>query len=361
MRRYGRILRYARGEWRTFLLVSGLTLAASGVAALQPWPLKVLVDFALGGAPLPDSPRLLLEEVRPIATPVVLIIAAALGSVALFALRSAVDTGLNWAWAAAGQRMVHALAADLFHRLQRLSPIFHSRRTVGDTLNRLTTDTWCVYTVCEGLLVTPAQQIVLLTTLSVVAFRLDPGLALPLLGIAPALGASACFFGRRLKRNAGMNRAAHSRLTSFVHQTLTAIPIVQAFGTEERNGYEYRRLAADAVSLSRRGTFLKDAYTLANGLITTVGVASILYLAGRRVLAGSLSVGSLLVFLGYLQSMQGAWQSLLGTYGSLKSAGASVDRVLEVLDSGGGVVETRGARGIEGRSRGHVRVEGVTF
>ncbi|MBI3910591.1 MAG: ABC transporter ATP-binding protein, partial [Armatimonadetes bacterium] len=360
-RRYGRLIQYALRQWPHLLLIVGLTAIMSGATALQPWPMKMLVDYAFGGVPVPDLLRQSLATLSLRPRPIVLAFTAAGASLALFALNSGLDVGLSWAWTAAGQRMVYDLAADLFHRLQRLSLLFHRRRSVGDCLSRLTSDTWCVYSVSEGLLVSPVQHALTLATLGAVAWRLDPGLAALSLAIAPVLGGSALFFGRHLKRRARQSREAESRLMSFVHQTLGAIPVLQAFGSEKRNGERFRRLAGDTVALSQRRALLRYAFGLVSGLTVTIGTAFVLYFGSLRVLSGSLSLGSLLVFLAYLRSMQNASQGLLTTYGNLKSVEASIDRVLEVLDAEEEVREAPGARPLPQPVQGHIRLEGVTF
>jgi ATP-binding cassette subfamily B protein/subfamily B ATP-binding cassette protein MsbA len=106
---------------------------------------------------------------------------------------------------------------------------------------------------------------------------------------------------------------------------------------------------------------LHDAYGLINGLATTAGVALVLYAGSQRVLTGALSVGSLLVFLAYMRSLQSAAQGLLKTYGRIKSVEASIDRVLEVLDAQWEVRDRLGARPLRGGVCGHVRLEGVSF
>src|SRR3989442_15880726 len=98
--------------------------------------------------------------------------------------------------------MVFQLTADLFHRLQRLSLLFHSRRSVGDSLSRLTVDTWSIYSLTAGLLTSPLERIVLLATVGTMALRLDRNLAIISLAMAPLLGASGVYFGRRLKSRA---------------------------------------------------------------------------------------------------------------------------------------------------------------
>jgi ATP-binding cassette subfamily B protein/subfamily B ATP-binding cassette protein MsbA len=336
----------------------------SAVTALQPWPIKLLVDCALGGEPLPPRLSAMLGGFSLGSTPGALVVVAAFSSLGLFALSSALDAGLTLAWSATGQGLVYDLAADLFDRLQRLSLLFHSRRSVGDLLGRLSDDTYCVYTVTESLLFSPGRHVLTLVTVGAVAWRLDPGLTLLTLAIGPAMGGSVVFFGQWLKQRTRQDREAQSRLLSLVQQTLAAIPVVQAFATEGRHAQEFRLLAVDAVAVSQRGLLLKSAYGLVNGLIMTIGTAIVLYFGGQQVLTGTLSLGSLLVFLAYLRSIQGSCRGLLEIYGGLKSAEANTDRVFQVLEVEDRVRDAPDARPLPARpvgKRGHVRLEGVTF
>ena len=361
MRKYRRLIGYALRERRTLLTILGLTAAFPLLAAVQPWPLKILFDSGLGGRPLPPAAARWAAAAGLRPGPAGMIALAAAAGLAVFALQSALDAAITWAWSAAGQRMVYALAADLFRRLQRLSLLFHSRRTVGDSLSRLTGDAWCMHTVAEGLLIAPLQQTLTLAVVGAAAWSLDPPLAALALAVAPALGAAAWFFGGRLKRRARASREAQSRLMSFVHQTLGALPAVHAFGAERRTRREFRQLARHATAAAQRQTAARSAYGMVNGLLTTIGLAALTYAGGRRVLAGELPLGSLLVLLGYLRSLQSAAQGLLGLHGTLRSVEASVDRVLEVLDAPEEVADPPQPRALPSPVRGHVRLEGVVF
>jgi len=364
MRRFGKILRYVFREWPMLLAIVACTFAFTATAALEPWPLKLLVDYALGGAEAPRAVKTVLACVSLQATPSAIVIAAALFSLLLFAVNSGLGVLMSLAWSWGGQRMVYALGGDLFARLQRASLLSHGRRSVGDSLSRLTDDTWCVYKVADGLLMSPLQQVCTLMVTGSVAFALDPPLAVLAVGVAPLLAVSAKFFGHRLKRRAKLGHEARSRLLSFVHQTLGAIPIVQAFGAESRNGDRFQHLAGDVVSLSQRGQMLTGAYGLVNGCITTIGMAVILYAGGLRVLAGAIPLGTLLVFIAYGRQLQGASGGLFHIFAQLKSAEASMDRILEVMEEGEAVQDAPHARPLTrtaGSQGATVRLESIRF
>src|SRR5262245_26057849 len=114
MQRYYRLLQYARPYWRSFGLILVATLAASALAALQPWPLKLLVDHVLGSDPLPQWLQSLLTALSLEPTPTRLLMLIVISGLGLFAITSALDVGLTWAWTFVGRRIVYSVAEDLF-------------------------------------------------------------------------------------------------------------------------------------------------------------------------------------------------------------------------------------------------------
>ena len=359
--RYRRLVRYALRQWKGLLLVIVATFGFVVTAAAQPWPLKVLIDNAIGGESVPDGLRRVLDAFGAEPTPGTLVVAAGVASLLLLVLNSALNVMIQWGWTVAGQRMVYDLASDMFHKLQRLSLLFHGRREVGDSLSRLSGDTYAVYGLTDSLLVTPFHQLLTLGTVGYAAWLLDPQLALVTMAVGPLMTVSSRYFGRKLKQRATWNREAQARLLGFVHQTLTSIPVVHAYAAEERNVARFRALSDDAVASSQGGVIATLGLSQVNGFIGTAGTAAVTYLGAVRVLEGSLSLGSLLVLLAYLRALQMNAQSLLDTYGSLRTASASVDRVLEVLEEPEDIVDHAGAHSYFGRARGHLSIEAVTF
>ena len=334
------------------------------LTALQPWPLKILFDFALGGNALPEPARSLLATRGVDLSPAALLVFAALASVAIFAVGAWLDARLTMTSSRAGQRMVYALAGDIYLRLQRLSLLFHARRTVGDSLSRVTGDAWCVYTVTDSLLVVPAKQVVVVVSIGVLAWQLDRGLALLMLIAIPVLAASATFFGKKLKSAERLKRESIAQLTAFVHQVLGSIPIVQAFGAAPRNRRLFDALAERNVIANRTGAMVSSAFDVVNGIATTIAIVIVVYAGGRQVLAGRMTVGSLLVFVAYVRSLDGACRALLKTYGALRAAEASIDRVVEVLDAEEIVHDAPDARPLPARRAvdgGHLVLEAITF
>ena len=364
IRRYKRVLAYARPQWPTLAAIVSLSILASSFAALQPWPIMIMVDYGLGEATFPGLVRSFLHAFGFAPSRLAVVTFAALASIMIFAGSALFDAALSTAWAKAGQRMVYGLAGDLFLQLQRLSLLFHAQRSVGDSLSRVTGDAWCVYTVTDSLLVAPARQLMVLVTVGALAWQLDRDLALLMLVAIPVLAGSAFYFGELLKATERRKRETIAQLTAFVHQVLGAMPVVQAFGAGQRNRRLFDVLAKNHVRASRAGALVSNSFGAVNGVATTIGVALVIYAGGRQVLAGELSLGSMLVFIAYVRTIDEACRGLLKTYGALRGAEASIDRVLEVMDAQEMVREAPDARPLPkyraGQS-GHLVFDRITF
>ena len=191
---------------------------------------------------------------------------------------------------------------------------------------------------------------------------MDPVLTLISLAVAPAMAGAVVFIGPRLKRYAQLQRTTESLLGSFVHQTITAMPLVQTFGTHERNAAQYARLADGAVVLSQKAIVLKNAHAMFTGLVAASGAAVVIFVRARHVQIGAMTVGSLIVFMAYLRAMQTSLQGMLQINATFKSAEPRVERVLEILDSPQRVRERADARELIVPCGGlSVRFEHVVF
>jgi len=93
---------YIKRQWPALILILLLTLITATVTAFMPWPLKILVDYALGDTALPQYLTDLLGRLSLIPTPLLLISLASLASLALFALNSVLRASTTWCWSVTG-------------------------------------------------------------------------------------------------------------------------------------------------------------------------------------------------------------------------------------------------------------------
>jgi len=351
MRNYLRLLRYAQRQRSVFSLIFALTIIAAGLSAVQPWPVKVLLDR------LQQAQAGLARTAQPLSPGLLAVIVAA--GLLLFMLNAAVDASLSWRWTASGRRMVYELAEDLFARLQRRSLLFHKRNSVGDSLSRVTVDCWSVYQITDALVFSPLHALLSMGAMIFLMAQLDLRLTLLALATAPAMVAASFLLGKPLRAAARLKREIESRIQSHIQQTLTGIPVVQAFAQEERESLRFRGFADAVIRSQQRSALLSSVNSLSSGLIATFGSGIILWVATRHVLAGILSLGSIFVFLVYLNSLQAQMKVFAGLYTTVQGLSASVNRAVEVLDAAPDLLEKRDAAPLP-RAAGCVEFESVT-
>ena len=359
MHNYLQLLRYTRNHRAALLLIFLLTGATAGLVALQPWPIKLLIDQVLGGNSLPPFLDQGFHAFAIVPSPTRLLGVVVLGGLVLFALNAVLDTVLAWIWTLVGRRLVYDVAEDLFSRLQRRSLTFHKRSPVGDLMGRVSTDSWCVYQIAGTLLVTPARALLTILAMIVLMAQLNAQLTLIAIILAPLMVAASLLMGKPLRAAARLKREVESRLQSHIQQTLTGIPVVQAFGQEERESSRFTSFADAAIRTQQRSAMLGSFNSLSSGLVTTLGSGVILWLGAQSVLAGTLTLGSILVFLAYLNALQTQMKVFAGLYPTLQSLSASAQRVVEILDATPEIAEKPDAVELA-LVRGPVRFENVT-
>jgi ATP-binding cassette subfamily B protein/subfamily B ATP-binding cassette protein MsbA len=357
---YSRLLRYTLLDKRGWALLFLATLGASAFGLLTPWPMKILIDHVLGQSADVSTAGELLRSLPGGATPRGLLLWVVAAGLAIFAVNNALDALLTPGWIRVGQKMVYHLAADLFAHIQRRSLLFHRRSSVGDLLSRISGDSWCIYKMVEVLLFTPMFAILTITGMVVVMSRLDTVLTLIAVLVAPCVVGLTFMLGKPIHRAARARREIQSRWNSHIHQTMIGIPVVQAYAQEDRQQQRFTDFTNDALRAQRRSTLIGSISGLTSGIAATLGTGVILWFGGRHVLEGRLSLGSLLVFLAYLGTLQGQLKALTGIYNALQETRASADRVLEILQVDAEVKDGPAPLPLP-PVQGHIRLENVSY
>ena len=342
--------------WAAIVLV---TLAASAATLLTPLPLKVLVDSVLGNKPVSG-----LAAYLPGADNKQYLLAwLVLATVLLFAAAAVLDVLLTTMWVRFGQGLVYRVAEDVFAGVQRRSLRYHQKHDVGDAMTRVMEDSWSVHTIVDTVIAQPLHGLVLVIGMAVVMARLDAQLAIAAFAVFPLLVWSSFALGKRLRAAGEFRRGVHGALNAHVHQTLTGLQVVQAFGQEDRHARRFLALGADAVRAERRTIGLAGLNKLLAESVTSLGYAVVLLIGARQVLDGHLTIGGLLVFLAYVTTLQTSLVAFAAVRPALQELRPQTRRVCEVLEPDPNLPEWRdvlGARRV-GRVSGAVSLHDVSF
>jgi ATP-binding cassette subfamily B protein/subfamily B ATP-binding cassette protein MsbA len=333
-----------------------MMLLKAGLEVLKPWPLKVLVDQVLGDKPVPEA----LAWLPGPATRDNLLTWCVAGTVVLFLLAWAVGLAAAYANTGFGQRMVFDLAGNLFGRLQRLSLRFHSHKPIGDSIRRVTTDCGCVSSIVVDALLPVAMALVSLAGMFAILWRLDRTLTLWSLAVVPYMMLVFRVYAGPMEERSSRHEEAEGRLYDVVEETLSAIPVVQAFALEEHAEDRFRKTTGAIFDATRSVRSVELQFKVLMELATAAGTAAVVWLGARHALEGRVSVGDMLVFLSYLASLYAPLEAVMYTPFTIQQAAGSARRVREILETEPEVQDRPGARPLA-PGGGHVRLEDVTF
>lgn len=337
---------------RTLAAMWLLTLAAAGLALLQPWPVQVIIDHAIGDVPPEAWLRALRSRLPGAAGPLGLAAWAGAATLLIFFLDALIDVRLTMRWVRDGQGAVYKLGQAVFAHLLRRAPTFHARTPVGDSVGRVTGDSWCVYNAASALLFAPLQAAVVGAGAAVIMFRLNAWLAAMAVALTPAVVLLTLRLGAAAREAKGAERQSESRLESHVHQTFAGLAVVQAFAQEQRAQADFGTLTSETLAAQQRSARLAALSGAGASLITTVALGIVLLVGAREVLAGRLSIGTLLVFIAYQGTLNSQLSSLASAWTSAKGMTASAERIARVLDEppevSGGVVPCTAGTGAFG-------------
>lgn len=129
---------------------------------------------------------------------------------------------------------------------------------------------------------------------------------------------------RESRRNEGMATAA-------AQQVLVALPVVQAYGTEDVEADRYGRLASEGLTANRHAVLLQSRFTPLVTLLMTLSTALVMLFGGLSVLHGHLTSGDLLLFSAYFGGMYTPARQLAKLAGTIGVGQASAERVAELL------------------------------
>lgn len=355
-RRVGRETRGFRGQIALLFLLSALS---SGLVLLVPVPLKVAVDSVLGSEPVPGWLAAILPAGGTGSDPALLLTLAILFVVVTLVMQLA-ELALLILSAYTGQKLSLAFRSKLFGHVQRLSFAYHDERGTLDSNYRIQWDAPAVrYIAVDAAipLVTAAMTVIGMVA---VTFVIDWQLAVVALTIAPLLIALLRVYGSALRRQWHEAKTLESSAFSVVHEALGALRVVKAFGGEDRETARFVDRSSESVRANVRVSLTEGLLTVAVGLTIGIGTALVLYIGVRRVDAGSLTLGELLLVMAYLTQLYEPLRTIAKKIGDLQESAASAERVFAVLDRAPELGNRPGARRVQ-RAVGAMELREVSF
>jgi len=356
---YTRLLREARPYWPHIGGVLGISLLATPLALLGPLPLKIAVDSVIGSEPLSPFLADLLPESATSSDNAILLFAALL-LVATVALTHIQTTSESLLRTYTSERLILGFRSRLLRHVQRLSFAYHDAAGVADSTYRIQYDAPSIQRIAiDGVIPFVASAVTIVAMIYVTAL-IDVVLAAIALAVAPILFSLTWFYRRRLRKQHREVKVLESSALKVVQEVLGSKRVVKAFGQEEREEERFVTRSTAGMRARIRVAFLDGAFGTLVGVATAVGTATVLYVGVLRVESGALTLGDLILVMGYLSMLYAPLRRISKSVTTLQSALASAERSFALLDQIPDVEERPDARPVD-RCAGVVSFRDVSF
>jgi len=335
---FRRLLGLARPCWAHIGGLFLLSVLWTPLALLTPLPLKIAVDSVIGSRPVPGFLDTLLPEAATRSSAAVLALAAGL-VLAVALLSETLQVVENVLREYTGGKLTLNLRAQLFRHAQRLSLSYHDSRGVTDSTYRIQYDAPAIQWIVIDGVMPIITAVFTLAGMAYVTARINLQLAVVAMAVAPVMFLIAQAYGGRLRNQWHKVHETDQSAFSVVQEALAAVRVVKAFGQEDREAGRYVRYSGESIRQNIRVALIEGGFTLLVGLTVAAGTATVLLIGVRLVLSGALTLGDLLLVIGYLSQLYGPLDTLSNSKATLQGSLASAERAFSLLDEAPDVIE----------------------
>ena len=330
LRFIGGLIRPYRG---TLVIILLAMLVETLMSLAAPWPLKIILDNVVGDkkmAPwLDDILGPMIEHGNRMH--VALIAAGMYVTIsALGALASYID---NYYTESAGQWVAHDLRMRMYNHLQRLSLGYYNTHQTGPIISTMTSDISTIQGFASSSTLDILVDMLTIVSMLGLMFWLNWDFTLIAVAVTPFLLLFVSRFKKAVKAATHEVRKEQSAIVAVVEQGLESMQVVKAFGQEKVEEEMLKAVSQATVSAALRARSVKALLSPVVTVVVAACTAVVLWRGAALILAGTMTVGSLTVYLAYLSRFFKPVKDLATTTNAIAQVTVGVERVRSILDT----------------------------
>jgi ABC-type multidrug transport system fused ATPase/permease subunit len=313
------------------IFVAMLLQTAMSVAA--PWPLKVVLDNVVGTHHLPARLAAFLQPFLSESNKMSIAAAAAIATV-LIALVGAVASYVgNYYTTSVGQWVANDLRMRTYHHLQQLSLRYYAQHETGSLLSTITSDVQTIQAFASGSTLGILVDLLTILAMMGVMFWLNWDFTLMIVALTPVMLLLISRFKKAVKKATHEVRKQQSHIVQVVQQNLLSMRVIKAFGRQDLEQEELSEVSKATVEAALRARKVKALLSPLVTVTVSICTAFVLWRSSALMLAGTMTAGSLTVFLFYLTNFFKPVQDLAKMTNTIAQTAVGVDRVRAILNA----------------------------
>lgn len=257
-------------------------------------------------------------------------------------------------------KILYDIRKKLYNHLQALSARFYANNQVGQVISRVINDVEQTKDfILTGLMNIWLDCITIIIALSIMFF-LDVKLTLAALFIFPFYILTVYVFFGRLRKLTRERSQALAEVQGFLHERVQGISVVKNFAIEDNEAKNFDKKNTNFLTRALKHTRWNAYSFAAINTVTDIGPIIVIGVGAYLAISGSITVGTLAAFVGYLELLFGPLRRLVASFTTLTQSFASMDRVFQLIDEDYDIKNGVGAQPIEIK-QGRIDIDHVSF
>ncbi|HCY6660290.1 TPA: SAV1866 family putative multidrug efflux ABC transporter [Staphylococcus aureus] len=257
-------------------------------------------------------------------------------------------------------KILYDIRKKLYNHLQALSARFYANNQVGQVISRVINDVEQTKDfILTGLMNIWLDCITIIIALSIMFF-LDVKLTLAALFIFPFYILTVYVFFGRLRKLTRERSQALAEVQGFLHERVQGISVVKSFAIEDNEAKNFDKKNTNFLTRALKHTRWNAYSFAAINTVTDIGPIIVIGVGAYLAISGSITVGTLAAFVGYLELLFGPLRRLVASFTTLTQSFASMDRVFQLIDEDYDIKNGVGAQPIEIK-QGRIDIDQVSF
>lgn len=242
---------------------------------------------------------------------------------------NALDT---WMLQKMGQIIIYEMRKEVFGHIHSLSLNFFNTTPVGKLVTRVSNDTEAVNELFSSILVKLFKNVVKIIGYAVVMLSINVTMALVSFALLPVVTVLTFLF-RHLSRKAyQITRNKITDINTFLSEHISGMRLIQIFAREKEKYEAFCQKSQELYQANWREVMTFAIFRPSIYLVSILAMVLVIGAGGSSVLKGSLSLGTLFIFITYIGSFFEPIQELAEQFGTLQSSLASAQKVFSILD-----------------------------
>ncbi|HDC5751569.1 TPA: SAV1866 family putative multidrug efflux ABC transporter [Staphylococcus aureus] len=257
-------------------------------------------------------------------------------------------------------KILYDIRKKLYNHLQALSARFYANNQLGQVISRVINDVEQTKDfILTGLMNIWLDCITIIIALSIMFF-LDVKLTLAALFIFPFYILTVYVFFGRLRKLTRERSQALAEVQGFLHERVQGISVVKSFAIEDNEAKNFDKKNTNFLTRALKHTRWNAYSFAAINTVTDIGPIIVIGVGAYLAISGSITVGTLAAFVGYLELLFGPLRRLVASFTTLTQSFASMDRVFQLIDEDYDIKNGVGAQPIEIK-QGRIDIDHVSF